>query len=73
MDVETTTKDRGTILAEERTNLAVERSVMAAERIAAQNKPDPEDEGGHRPTLPRRQNPVLYVEWFPSDGLEAEF
>ena len=32
MDVETATKDRGTILAEERTDLAVERSVMAAER-----------------------------------------
>jgi len=32
MDGETGTKDRGTILAEERTDLAVERSVMAAER-----------------------------------------
>jgi putative membrane protein len=32
MDVVTGTKDRGTILAEERTDLAVERSVMAAER-----------------------------------------
>lgn len=32
MGVETATKDRGTILAEERTDLAVERSVMAAER-----------------------------------------
>jgi putative membrane protein len=32
MDVETPSKDRGTILAEERTDLAVERSVMAAER-----------------------------------------
>jgi putative membrane protein len=32
MEVETASKDRGTILAEERTDLAVERSVMAAER-----------------------------------------